>query len=50
MLESQLVLAHLTEDGANVKMDICGVQNLQAIVHGLVTVMKIIIFDFKSFF
>ena len=42
------MLAHLTQDGADVQMDIRWVQYLKAIVNALITVVKIIVLDLKS--
>lgn len=33
MLQSQFMLAHLTEDGADVQMDITRIGDLQAVIH-----------------
>lgn len=48
MLQGELMLAHLTQDGADVQMDIRWVQYLKAIVNALITVVKIIVLDLKS--
>ena len=48
MLQGKLVLAHLGENSANVKMDITRVRDLQAIVDCRPTVVKVIILDLES--
>ena len=48
MLQGELMLAHLGENSANVKMDIAGVRDLQAIVDCRLTVVKVIILDLES--
>ena len=42
------MLAHLTEDGANVKMDVGGVQDLEAVVHALLAVVQVVVFDLEG--
>ena len=46
MLQGQLMFTHLTQNSAYVQMDIRWVQYLQTVVNALVTVMKVIIFNF----
>lgn len=48
MLQCQFVLAHLTEDRTDVQVDVCRVKDLQTVVHGLVTIVQVVIFDFKG--
>ena len=50
MLESNLVLAHLGQNSANVKVNIGWVENLEAVVHSLVAVVEIVVLDFQSLF
>ena len=47
MLESQLVLAHLREDGADVQVDVARVRDLEAVVHRLLTEVQVIILDLE---
>ena len=48
MLQGELMLAHLGENSANVKMDIARVRDLQAIVDCRLTVVKVIILNLES--
>lgn len=50
VLKCQLVLAHLTENRADVQVNIGGVQNLEAVVHTLLAVVQIVILDLESLF
>ena len=49
MLKCKLMLAHLTEDGTDVKMDISWVQHLQAVVYAFFAKVKVVILNFKCF-
>ena len=48
MLEGQLVLVHLTQDGANVEVDVCRVQDLQAVINRLIGEVQIIVLDLQG--
>ena len=44
------MLAHLRKNSADVQMNIGGVQHLEAVVYGFITVVKIVVFNLKSLF
>ena len=48
MLKSQFMLAHLTQNGTDVQMNISWVQNLEAIIDALSAEVQIVVFNFKS--
>mmetsp|Transcript_7139 Transcript_7139/g.11284 ORF Transcript_7139/g.11284 Transcript_7139/m.11284 type:complete len:204 (+) Transcript_7139:206-817(+) len=49
VLQGELVLAHLAQDGANVEVDISRVEHLQAVVDAVVAEMEVVIFNFQGF-
>ena len=50
VLQGQLVLAHLGKDGTNVEVDVAGVGHLQAVVHGLLAEVQVVVLDFERLF
>jgi len=48
VLQSQLVLAHLGEDGADVEMDVTRVRDLQTVVNSLLAEVQVIVLDLKG--
>ena len=48
MLERQLVLVHLTQNGADVQMDISWVQDLKAVIDTLLAEVEIVILNLES--
>jgi hypothetical protein len=48
MLQGQLVLAHLTQDGTDIEMDVSGVKDLKTLIDTLFTELKEIILNFQS--
>ena len=49
MLQSQLVLAHLRQNGANVQVNVAGVRDLEALIDRLLTEVQIVVLDLKGF-
>ena len=49
MLESKLMFSHLTQNSADVQMNIGWIEHLEAVIDALSTEMKVIILDLKSF-
>ena len=47
MLQCQFVLAHLAEDGADVQMNISGVQDLQALLYRLLTEVQVVVLNLQ---
>jgi hypothetical protein len=50
VLQSQLVFAHLGKDCANVEVDVAGVGHLEAVFHGLLTEVQVVVLNFKRLF
>lgn len=48
MLQRQLVLAHLRQDGANVQVNIARVADLQAFVDSLLAEVQVVVFDLEG--
>ena len=48
VLQGQFVLTHLTEDSADVEVNISGVQDLQAIINALLAKVQIVVLDLES--
>ena len=48
MLQGKLVLTHLTQNGANIEVDVRRVEHLQAVVDGLLAEVQIVVLDLES--
>ena len=49
MLQSELMLAHLGEDRANIQVDVAWIRDLKALIDGLFAEMEIVILDLEGF-
>ena len=50
MLEGELVLAHLRQNCADVQVDVAWVRHLQAVVHGLLAEVQVVVLNLEGFF
>lgn len=50
MLQSQFMFSHLTQDRADVEVDVGWIEHLQTFVHALIAKVQVIVFNFKCLF
>ena len=49
MLQSKLVFSHLREDCTDIQVDVTGIADLQALVHWLISGVKVVVLYLKGF-